>query len=103
MSVCHCFFFIDAMGAAVTRDQAVIRDLADHWKPLTSVFGYSSACVPSIMSGRWPEEHNHWSYFTHGGANPALRIPKDGALATPGPARPRPCASLVLVQRSPPQ
>ena len=78
------------MGAAVTRDQAVIRDLADHWKPLTSVFGYSSACVPSIMSGRWPEEHNHWSYFTHGGANPALRIPKTVRWLPP------PCATAAV-------
>ena len=64
------------MGAAVTKDQPIIRDLSNFWKPLNSVFGYSSACVPSIMSGRWPEEHLHWSYFTHGSANPALRIPK---------------------------
>ena len=26
--------------------------------------GYSSACVQSILSGAYPEEHLHWSYFT---------------------------------------
>ena len=41
MSRCSIFFFIDAMGAEVVRDQSVIRDLAPHFKPLRSVFGYS--------------------------------------------------------------
>jgi predicted AlkP superfamily pyrophosphatase or phosphodiesterase len=29
------------------------------------VFGYSSACVPSILSGRWPDEHHNWCYFVY--------------------------------------
>jgi predicted AlkP superfamily pyrophosphatase or phosphodiesterase len=75
MSRCSIFFFIDAMGAEVVRDQPVIRDLAEHFKPLRSVFGYSSACVPSILTGRFPEEHLHWSYFTYRGPGTGLKIP----------------------------
>jgi hypothetical protein len=29
------------------------------------VFGYSSACVPSIVSGAWPSEHRNWCYFVY--------------------------------------
>jgi predicted AlkP superfamily pyrophosphatase or phosphodiesterase len=32
---------------------------------LDSVFGYSSACVPSIVSGAWPAEHRNWCYFVY--------------------------------------
>lgn len=75
MSRCSIFFFVDAMGAEVVRDQPVIRDLAEHFKPLRSVFGYSSACVPSILSGRYPEEHLHWNYFTYRGPGTGLKVP----------------------------
>ena len=65
MSTCRVFFFIDALGSAITEDMPLIRDLAEHWRSIRSVFGYSSTCVPSILSGRYPEEHNHWSFFIH--------------------------------------
>ncbi len=34
-------------------------------RKLNSVFGYSSTCVPSILSGRWPVEHRNWCYFVY--------------------------------------
>lgn len=74
MGVCHCFFFIDACGAEVVRPHAAFTDLAPRWKPLRSVFGYSSACVPSILSGAYPEEHLHWSFFCRI-AGQMLRLP----------------------------
>ena len=75
MGTCHLFIFIDAMGAAITGKHAVMRDTLPYFRPLRSVFGYSSACVPSILTGRYPEEHGHWSYFTHTGAGQGLRMP----------------------------
>ena len=74
MSTCDLFFFIDACGAEVIREHPEFTDLAPRWKPLRSVFGYSSACVPSIMSGLYPEEHLHWSFFTHGPGQ-SLKVP----------------------------
>ena len=75
MSRVNIFFFIDAMGAQVVQDQPVIRDLAENFRSLRSVFGYSSACVPSILTGRFPEEHLHWSYFTYSGPGTGLKVP----------------------------
>jgi len=74
VSTCTIFFFIDAMGAAVVRDRPVIADLAPV-RALRSVLGYSSACVPSILSGRFPEQHQHWSYFTYRGPGTGLKVP----------------------------
>ena len=75
MGSCRVFFFIDAMGAAVVRDQPVIRDLGPVFTPLRSVFGYSSACVPSILTGRLPQDHLHWSFFTYRGPGTGMKIP----------------------------
>jgi hypothetical protein len=59
------FIFIDACGWEIIKDDPFVRQFAPQRKRLASVFGYSSACVPSILSGRWPAEHRNWSYFVY--------------------------------------
>lgn len=59
------FVFIDACGWEIIRDRTFARALAPLRRPLRSVFGFSSACIPSILSGRWPAEHRNWCYFVH--------------------------------------
>src|SRR6185369_3197918 len=59
------FVFIDACGWEIIKGDPFLGELAPNRKRLTSVFGYSSACVPSILSGRWPAEHRNWSYFAY--------------------------------------
>ena len=59
------FIFIDACGWEIIRNDPFARTLAPQRKRLASVFGYSSTCVPSILSGRWPDEHRNWCYFVH--------------------------------------
>ena len=59
------FVFIDACGWEIIKDDPFVRDVAPHRRSLRSVFGYSSACIPSILSGRYPEEHRNWSYFVY--------------------------------------
>ena len=59
------FIFIDACGWEIIRNDSFLRDAAPRRQRLDSVFGYSSACVPSILSGRWPDEHRNWCYFVY--------------------------------------
>src|SRR5580765_3939950 len=59
------FVFIDACGWEIIKDDPFARALAPHRRRLTSVFGYSSACVPSIVSGAWPDQHRNWCYFVY--------------------------------------
>ncbi len=59
------FVFIDACGWEIIRNDPFARRFAPFRRPLRSVFGYSSACIPSILSGRWPAEHRNWSYFVY--------------------------------------
>jgi len=64
-SVLPLFIFVDACGWEIIRNDPFVGQCAPIRKRLSSVFGYSSACVPSILSGRWPDEHRNWCYFVY--------------------------------------
>jgi hypothetical protein len=64
-SVLPLFVFIDACGWEIIKEDPFAQAVAPHRKRLESVFGYSSTCVPSILSGRWPVEHRNWCYFVY--------------------------------------
>ena len=67
------FIMIDAMGWEILRDEPFGKNFAPTRKKLESVFGYSSTCVPSILSGRWPFEHRNWCYFVYDPKNSPFR------------------------------
>lgn len=67
------FIFIDACGWEIIKRDPFARAFAPQRKRLESVFGYSSACVPSILSGRWPAQHRNWSYFVYDPAHSPFR------------------------------
>lgn len=64
-AVLPLFVFIDACGWEIIKDDPFCNSVAPNRRRLESVFGYSSACVPSILSGRWPDEHRNWCYFVY--------------------------------------
>jgi hypothetical protein len=57
------FFLVDACGWEILRQRPFLEELAPQRRKLESVFGFSSACVPSIVSGRWPADHRNWCYY----------------------------------------
>jgi len=59
------FIMVDACGWEIVRHDPFCETVAPYRHKLDSVFGYSSTCVPSILSGRWPDEHRNWCYFIH--------------------------------------
>src|SRR5688572_6352660 len=72
-SILPLFVFIDACGWEIIRNDPFARAFAPFRRRLESVFGYSSACVPSIVSGAWPEQHRNWCYFVYDPANSPFR------------------------------
>lgn len=68
------FIFIDACGWEIIKSDTFVSELAPHRHRLRSVFGYSSACVPSILSGRWPVDHRNWSYFVYDPVNSPFKF-----------------------------
>lgn len=72
-AVLPLFIMIDAMGWEILRNDPFGKNFAPQRKKLESVFGYSSTCVPSILSGRWPVQHRNWCYFVYDPKNSPFR------------------------------
>jgi hypothetical protein len=68
------FVFVDACGWEIIKDDPFVQEVAPNRKRLTSVFGYSSACVPSILAGSWPVVHRNWCYFVYDPQNSPFRF-----------------------------
>ncbi|MCC5788443.1 MAG: alkaline phosphatase family protein [Opitutales bacterium] len=67
------FVFVDACGWEIIKKDPFAGNVAPHRRKLRSVFGYSSACIPSILSGRWPEDTRNWCYFVRDPENSPFR------------------------------
>jgi predicted AlkP superfamily pyrophosphatase or phosphodiesterase len=72
-AVLPLFVFIDACGWEIIKSDPFLAAAAPNRRRLASVFGYSSACVPSILSGRRPAEHRNWNYFVYDPAHSPFR------------------------------
>ncbi len=68
------FIMLDACGWEIIKNDPFAQSFAPHRHRLESVFGYSSTCVPSILSGRWPVEHRNWCYFVYDPKNSPFRM-----------------------------
>jgi len=55
--------FIDALGWEVLKGRRFMENELAFRRRLRSVFGFSSACIPSILTGLMPRDHRHWSFF----------------------------------------
>ncbi|HTB79492.1 MAG TPA: alkaline phosphatase family protein [Opitutaceae bacterium] len=64
-AVLPLFVFVDACGWEIIKNDSFARDIAPYRRRLESIFGFSSACIPSILSGRRPVSHRNWCYFVH--------------------------------------
>jgi len=55
--------FVDALGWEVLQRHPFLENTLPFRKPLNTIFGYSSACDPAIISGKMPDQTGHWSSF----------------------------------------
>lgn len=56
-------FLVDALGWEIAQRFGFGRDEFATRAPLGTVLGYSSAAIPSLLSGATPAEHGSWSMF----------------------------------------
>lgn len=54
---------IDALGHRIVRDTGTFSQLSAPDGPVPSVCGYSSACIPSLLTGQPPVGHGHWAMY----------------------------------------
>ena len=57
------FVLVDALGWRFAQKHAFLSDILPRRHEMTTVLGFSSAAIPTVLSGRMPEEHGHWCLF----------------------------------------
>ncbi|WP_294964994.1 alkaline phosphatase family protein [Sulfurimonas sp.] len=63
--------FIDAFGYEIYRHYpCFLKGIVTNSKPLKSVLGFTNTCLPSILSGQYPQEHKQASLFFHSDDSP---------------------------------
>ena len=59
------FTFIDAFGYELLKREPFLDEILPHKSPIDTIFGYSSTCDPTIITGLMPREHDHFSFFAY--------------------------------------
>lgn len=57
------FIFADALGWKLAQERDFLSDLLTERSPCQTLFGYSSTCDPTILTGALPCDHGHFSFF----------------------------------------
>ncbi len=70
------FILIDALGWHYIKDRPFLADSAPFKRPVKSVLGFSSGVIPSILTGKMPHEHKHWSLYYRDPVNSPFRWTK---------------------------
>ncbi len=61
MEGCAIYVLVDALGWELIGNRSFLDDIVVERCRLQTVLGYSSAAIPSILTGRYPIEHGHWN------------------------------------------
>ena len=57
------FILMDALGWTYVKGSDFLAEEARVRMPVKSILGFSSAAIPSILTGKMPDEHGFWSLF----------------------------------------
>lgn len=67
------FILVDALGWELVKDRQLLRDVLPYRRELKTVFGFSSAAIPSILTGLLPRDHGHWNLYLYDPARSPFR------------------------------
>ena len=63
MKKIYAYMFIDALGWKIAQTHGFAKDMLPFRSKVEMQFGYSSAAIPTILSGEQPQKHGHFSFF----------------------------------------
>ena len=55
------YVLVDALGWEILRGRPFLDDLLVERRWLTTILGYSSGAIPTLLSGMTPSQHGHWN------------------------------------------
>lgn len=70
------FTFIDAFGWELLKENKFLEGFLKTKSPLTTIFGYSATCDPTILTGLLPRDHGHFSFFVYDPVNSPFKTAK---------------------------
>lgn len=59
------FVFVDAFGWEILQRHSFLDDILTVKAPLGTIFGYSSTCDPTILTGKLPRDHGHFAFYVY--------------------------------------
>ncbi len=65
--------FIDALGWEILQAHNFLDEELIHKQDLRTIFGYSSTCDPTILTGALPRDHGHFSFYAYDPQNSPFR------------------------------
>ncbi len=69
MKKTYVYMFVDALGWEIVSKFDFLKKSLPYRKKVEMQFGYSSAALPTILSGKYPQEHGHFSFFYYNHEN----------------------------------
>lgn len=57
------FVLVDALGWEFAQHHEFLSDILPFRYKMETVLGFSSAAIPTVLSGQMPEAHGHWCLF----------------------------------------
>lgn len=61
----YAFLFIDALGWEIVQRSAFMAQQLPHRRCIEMQFGYSCSAIPTILTGKRPDQHGHLSLFRY--------------------------------------
>ena len=63
METVKAFVFVDALGWEQVEKYDFLKDLLPHRRKIEMQFGYSCTAIPTILTGKRPDEHGHLAFY----------------------------------------
>ena len=57
------YVLVDALGWEILRDRPFLDDILKERHRVETILGYSSATIPTLLTGQYPNGHGHWNLF----------------------------------------
>jgi hypothetical protein len=59
----HIFVLVDALGWELLQGRPFLDDILKERHRVRTILGYSSGAIPTLLTGKHPDEHGHWNLF----------------------------------------
>ena len=77
METVKAFVFVDALGWEQVEKYDFLKDLLPHRRKIEMQFGYSCTAIPTILTGKRPDEHGHLAFYDWApGKSPFKKAPR---------------------------